>query len=414
MIDLILLREKPDYVAAMIARKDPSYDVERLIDLDRRLRQLRTEVEQIRQQRNEAARGVRPGSIAQEDRLHARGLVQRLKEREEELNDLESQFTAHYLRCPNLPLQEIPVGGKEANEVVRVWGEKPQFSFVPQHHVALNDRARWFDFGAGARMAASQFAFYESEGAHLIYTLALMMMQHNKRNGYRLVLPPYVVNEQTLEGASNFPKFRDAVYAIPEDNLFLTPTAEVNLTALYRDRLFMAEELPVRMTAWTSCFRREAGTYGATERGLIRVHQFEKVELYTIATPEQAAAEHMRMIGCAEELLQQLGLHYRISLLAGQDASFAAAKTYDLEVWMPGQGEYKEVSSASNCSDFQARRCGIRYRSPGGGKPSLVYTLNTSSLALPRIIVALMETYQQADGTIALPPILDTVVWSRS
>lgn len=413
MIDLMLLRERQDYVCEMLRRKDPSYDALRLIELDREVRSLRASSEQLRQQRNESARSVAPGSLSEDERTRARDLTHALKIKEDELRDAEIRFKEHAYRCPNIPLDDVPAGGKESNQVVKVWGEKPQFDFAPQHHVALNDRLRWFDFGAGARMASSQFVFYESEGAHLIYTLALLMMQHNKRNGYRLVLPPYVVNEQTLEGASNFPKFRDAVYAIPEDNLFLTPTAEVNLTALYRDTTFMQLDLPIRMTAWTSCFRREAGTYGATERGLIRVHEFEKIELYTITTPEQAAVEHERMIACAEQLLQLLGLHYRISLLAAQDASFAAAKTYDIEVWMPGQGEYKEVSSASNCSDFQARRSGMRYRTEGGGKTAFVSTLNTSSLALPRIIVALMETYQQADGTIALPPVLDTILWSR-
>jgi seryl-tRNA synthetase len=209
-----------------------------------------------------------------------------------------------------------------------------------------------------------------------------------------------------LTVASNFPKFRDQVYAVPEDGLFLTPTSEVNLSNLYRDKILSAEQLPIRMTSWTSCFRREAGGYGATERGLIRIHQFEKLELYTICEPEKSFQELDRMIACAESILKKLDLHYRISLLAAQDCSFPSAKTYDIEVWMPGQGAYYEVSSCSNCTDFQSRRGKIRYKAKEGDKAHLVHTLNASSLALPRLMVALMETYQQADGSIALPEIL--------
>jgi seryl-tRNA synthetase len=221
-----------------------------------------------------------------------------------------------------------------------------------------------------------------------------------------LILPPYLVNEKSLEVTGNFPKFKDQVYQIPNDDLYLIPTAEVSLANMYRDHIFAADDLPLRLTAWTSCFRREAGSYGATERGLIRIHQFEKVELFTFCQPEKAHEELDRMVSCAEKLLEMLGLTYRISLLAAQDCSFPSARTYDLEVWMPGQEAFYEVSSASNCTDFQARRGSIRYRKTATSKPELVYTLNASSLALPRLIVALMETYQQEDGSIKLPEIL--------
>jgi seryl-tRNA synthetase len=206
--------------------------------------------------------------------------------------------------------------------------------------------------------------------------------------------------------ASNFPKFKDQVYAVPADNLYLTPTSEVNLSNIYRDTILPLEKLPIRMTAWTSCFRREAGGYGAQERGLIRIHQFEKVELYSLCAPEDSFNEQDKMLACAESILQKLGLHYRVSLLAGQDCSFASAKTYDLEVWLPGQKAYYEVSSISNCTDFQARRGHIRYKKSHDGKPTLVHTLNGSSLALSRLMVAIMEVYQQADGSIAIPEVL--------
>jgi seryl-tRNA synthetase len=214
------------------------------------------------------------------------------------------------------------------------------------------------------------------------------------------------VNEQSLVVASNFPKFKDQVYAVPEDKLYLTPTAEVNLTNVYRDAILAATELPIRMTAWTSCFRREAGGYGAQERGLIRIHQFEKVELVTLCEPEQGEQEQERMLACAEDILQQLGLHYRVSLLAAQDCSFASAKTYDLEVWLPGQGCYYEVSSISNCTDFQARRGLIRFKRSTESKSELVCTLNGSSLALSRLFVALLEVYQNADGSVHIPDVL--------
>lgn len=410
MIDISLLRDQPEHVRALLKKKEPSFDSDTLITRAAELKVLQRQVEDLRQQRNELARqGATDPAMVRE---RARALGEQLKDLEQQLVAAEVRFKEIYLCCPNLPADDVPLGGKEQNEVVRTFGKQPDFSFTPQHHLALNEVVKWFDFEAAARMTGSQFVLYQGIGARLIYSLALFMMQHNQHKGYSLILPPYLVTEASLEGASEFPKFRGAVYELPEDGLYLTPTAEANLTNLYRDHTFAAEELPVRMTAWTSCFRREAGSYGANERGLIRIHQFEKVELYTLCTPEQARQEHERMLACGEEILQKLGLHYRVSLLAAQDSSFAATKTYDIEVWMPGQGIYKEVSSSSYCTDFQSRRCSIRYRAQQGGKSHLVHTLNSSSLALPRLMVALMETYQQPDGTIQLPDILNSITWS--
>lgn len=293
--------------------------------------------------------------------------------------------------------------------MVKEFGSQPTFTFTPKNHAELGERNGWFDFEAAARMTGSNFALYRGEAVCIIYKLMMLMFDNNTKLGFEPILPPYLVNEKALEGSGNFPRFKDEVYAIPEDHLYLTPTSEVNLTSMYRDHIFIASDLPRHMTAWTSCFRREAGGYGAAERGLIRIHQFEKLELYTICEPEQSELEQDKMIACAESILQTLGLHYRISLLAAQDCSFASAKTFDIEVWLPGQGIYKEVSSVSNCTDFQARRSEIRYKTAPGEKPHLVHTLNASSLALPRLLVALMETYQQADGTIELPEVLGTI-----
>jgi seryl-tRNA synthetase len=410
MIDLGLLRQDPQRVIELIKKKDPSYNAHLLRKLDEEVRRLKNEVEELRHQKNELAKQGQKG-ISEELKEQSRALSQLLKEKEQALEKVTAEFKDLYLRCPNLPADDVPEGGKENNQVVKVYGHKPTFTFEIKNHVELGALNDWFDFEAASVMTASNFALYKGEAVKLVYGLMLFMFNNNIGQGYFPILPPYLVNEKSLLAASNFPRFKDEVYAIPADKLYLTPTSEVNLTNMYRDHILAADKLPIRMTAWTSCFRREAGNYGATERGLIRIHQFEKLELYTICLPEHANAEQERMIACAETILQTLGLHYRISLLAAQDCSFASAKTYDIEVWMPGQGVYKEVSSVSNCTDFQARRAEIRYRT-STGKTQLVYTLNASSLALPRLMVALMETYQQPDGTIALPDALRSVTLS--
>ncbi len=408
MIDLGLLREQPEKVMGQIKRKDPQFPIEELAELDKKTRALMHEVEALRAQKNELAKAAQKG-ISDEIRMQSKSIGGQLKEKEAELEVLHKKFNDLYLLCPNIPFDDIPDGGKEANKVIKTWGQKPTFSFPVKNHEQIGIQNGWFDFEAAARMAGSNFVLYKNGGVDLVYGLAMLMYGHNKKSGYSPVLPPYLLNERALEGASNFPRFKEDVYALEKDGLYLTPTSEVNLSNLYRDTIFAFDQLPVRMTAWTSCFRREAGGYGSTERGLIRIHQFEKVELYTLCKPEEAESEHQRMLTCAEEILQKLGLHYRISLLAAQDCSFASAKTYDIEVWMPGQGEYKEVSSVSNCTDFQARRCGIRYRKGTHDKTHYAYTLNASSLALPRVMVALLETYQKEDGTVELPEAVKSV-----
>jgi seryl-tRNA synthetase len=408
MIDLGLLRDDPHPVVKLIKKKDPTFDIEQLIALDNKVRNAKSEVDNLRHQKNELAQQGKH-EVTEQLKQRAKLISQQLKEKESYLEVIAAQFRELYLRCPNIPMSDVPEGGKDHNKIIKVVGQKPLFDFEPRNHVELGALNHWFDFEAAAAMAGSHFAFYKNRAVPLVYGLMLHMLNNNMRHGYAPVLPPYLVNEKTLIGAGNFPRFQEEMYSIPADNLYLTPTAEVNLTSIYSNHTLMAQELPIRMTAWTSCFRREAGTYGATERGLIRIHQFEKAELYTLCLPEQSNQEHDRMIACAETLLKDLGLHYRISLLATEDSSFAAAKTYDIEVWMPGQKAYKEVSSCSNCTDFQARRSDIKYKYGPGQKSQLVYTLNGSSLALPRLMVALMETYQQSDGTIALPDILKSV-----
>lgn len=405
MIDLALLRDEPERVIALLKIKEPSFDGQRLFELDKTVRILKGEVEQLRCKKNELAKAGRAG-VTEQLRAESVQVSTSLKEKEQNLVEFEKQFQSLYLSCPNLPDPSLPEGGKEANKVVKMVGEKPTYDFPIKNHVELGEKLGWFDFGSATRIAGSNFALYKGDAVKLLYSLTMMMLKNNMKHGFQPILPSVLVNAKSLEVASNFPKFKDQVYAVTEDNLYLTPTAEVNLANLYRDTIFMADELPKRMTAWTSCFRREAGTYGATERGLIRIHQFEKVELFTICEPQKSEQEQERMLACAEEILQKLGLHYRVSLLAMQDCSFPSARTYDIEVWLPGQNSYYEVSSVSNCTDFQARRGLIRYKKSQDDRTQLTHTLNGSSLALPRLMVALMEVYQQPDGSIALPAVL--------
>lgn len=405
MIDLGLLREQPERIISLIKRKEPSFDAQRLYDLDVQLRKLRLEVEDLRKRKNELAQQGK-GGVSEELRAQSIEVSKNLKNREIELEAVYQDFKTLYLNCPNIPEESIPLGGKEANKVVKTVGEQKTYNFPVKNHLELATALGWLDFDAATRMAGSNFALYKNDGVRIMYALSMFMLKNNIKHGFEPILPPYLVNEDSLIVTSNFPKFKDQVYAVPEDKLYLTPTAEVNLTNMYRDTIIMATQLPIRMTAWTSCFRREAGSYGSTERGLIRIHQFEKVELVSICEPDQAAGEQERMLACAEDILQQLGLHYRISLLAAQDCSFASAKTYDLEVWLPGQKAYYEVSSISNCTDFQARRGLIRFKRTPESKSELVYTLNGSSLALSRLLVALIEVYQNADGSVTIPEIL--------
>ena len=405
MIDLNLLREQPERIINLIKRKEPSFNIEGLYDLDIELRKLRILVEELRHKKNELANQGKAG-INEQLRAQSIQVSKELKTKEEELAQLEQNFKMLYLNCPNIPDESVPLGGKESNKIIKTWGEKKNYNFPLKNHLEIGTALGWLDFDAATGMTASNFALYKNDGVKIMYALSMFMLKNNIKHGYEPVLPPYLVNEQSLIVSSNFPKFKDQVYAVQEDKLYLTPTAEVNLANLYRNKILSATQLPIRMTAWTSCFRREAGSYGSTERGLIRIHQFEKVELFTLCQPEHAIQEQERMLACAENILQQLGLHYRVSLLAAQDCSFASAKTYDLEVWLPGQNAYYEVSSISNCTDFQARRGLIRYKRAADSKSELVATLNGSSLALSRVLVALLEVYQNSDGSVSIPDVL--------
>jgi len=406
MIDLAKLRQEPEHIKNLILKKEPTFDIDKLLSLDTSVRSLRIEIEELRKQKNELAQQGKSG-ITDELRQKSIEIGKNLKAKEKELEAISADYKNLWLSCPNIPQEDLPVGNKESNEVVKTVGQKPEFAFQPKHHLDINDTVQWFDLEAGTKMAGSQFVFYHEMGAKLIYALTHMMLKNNKKHGFTPVIPPYLIQEKALYNSGNLPKFAGDFYSIDTDGLCLIPTAEVSLTNLHANKILSADQLPLRNTAWTSCFRREAGGYGATDRGLIRIHQFEKVELYSVCKPEDSNGELDTMIACAEDFLQQLGLHYQVSKLATQDCSFSSSKTFDIEVWLPGQGEFYEVSSCSNCTDFQARRAGIRFKKDKDSKPELVHTLNASSLAIPRLMVAIMETYQQEDGTIVLPAVLE-------
>lgn len=409
MIDLVALREHTEQIKNLIIRKDPQFPIDRLIELEKTTRSLRQEVEFLRKQKKDLSAQA-SGGLTENLREQSIEIGKQIKEAEGELEVADQELKELWLSCPNIPEDDVQLGGKEANKVIKTSGKKPSFSFTPKHHLELNERVAWFDMQAGTRMSGAQFVFYNEFGAKVIYALTHLMLKNNKKHGFNPVYPPALVVEQSLYNSGNLPKFKGDFYEITADKLCPIPTAEVPLTNLHADQIIDGEKLPLRYCAWTSCFRREAGGYGATDRGLIRIHQFEKVELYALTKPEDSNQELNKMIACAEDILQQLGLHYQISLLATQDMSFASAKTFDIEVWLPGQNQFYEVSSSSNCKDFQARRAAIRYRKSKEAKPELVHTLNASSLALPRLMVALMETYQKEDGTITLPKVLQDII----
>lgn len=409
MIDLNLLRDSFNETKELLLRKEPAFQVDRLLEFDTQTRAVKQEVEELRKQKNDLATQGAKG-LTSELREQAISLGKKLKDQEQVLEKVETELKNLWLSCPNIPKADLPLGNKEANKPVKHVGEQKAFSFQPKHHVELNEQLKWFDMEVAAQMTGTQFVFYHEMGAKVVYALTHMMLKNNAKHGFKPTIPPALIAEQGLYNSGNLPKFAGDFYSLPNDGLCLIPTAEVSLTNLHAKKILPAEQLPLRYTAWTSCFRREAGSYGALERGLIRIHQFEKVELFSITKPEQSNDELDRMIACAENILHELGLHYRVSLLAAQDCSFSSAKTFDIEVWLPGQKQYYEVSSASNCTDFQARRSQIRYRESAEDKPILANTLNASSLAIPRLMVALMETYQQADGSIQLPNSLTKIM----
>ncbi len=413
MIDPKLLRSDPEGVARRLASRGFRLDVARLqaLEEERKAIQTRTqELQHLRKQRSKEigrlkAQGADVGPLLQE----TAAIGEELKEAGERLAVLRQELEALLLTIPNLPHPSVPEGRDEADNVeLRRWGEPPSFPFRPKDHVDLGTALGQMDFEAAARIAGSRFVTLQGDLARLHRALIQFMLDlHTREHGYREAYVPYLVNAEALIGTGQLPKFEEELFKLQGDpGYYLIPTAEVPVTNLVRERILEPEELPLRLVAHTPCFRSEAGSYGKDTRGMIRQHQFEKVELVQVVRPEDSYAALEELTGHAEAVLQRLGLPYRVVALCTGDLGFAAAKTYDLEVWLPGQGRYREISSCSNFEAFQARRMKARWRRPETGRPEPVHTLNGSGLAAGRTLVAVMEHYQEADGRIRVPEAL--------
>ncbi len=413
MIDLRLLRTSPDAVRAALARRGDAglgAQLDALQALDERRRALTTQLDALNAERNagakaDAAQVKARGALPPELVAQRKALGARIGEAESALRMAEAALESKALYVPNAPLAEVPEGDASCSRVVRSWGVPAPAGGPP--HWDVGERLGLLDFPRGAKLGGSGFPLFTGAGARLVRGLiAFMLDLHTREHGYVEVSPPLLVRRRTIQGTGQVPKFEDDLYRTAPDDLFLVPTAEVPLTALHAEEILDGAVLPLAYTAYTPCFRREAGAAGKDTRGLLRVHQFDKVELVRLCRAADSAAEHEAMTGHSEAVLRRLELPYRVVLIAAGDMGFAGAKQYDLEVWAPGTGAWLEVSSASNCTDFQARRAGIRWRPGQGAKPEFVHTLNASGVALPRTIAALLETGQQPDGSVTLPAAL--------
>lgn len=414
MIDVKLVRQDPSGVrVALMRRQDEAVGlaVDAMLELDRRWRGLVGEAEQLKAGRNaqteEVARRKRAKEPADELLATLKVSAERVKRLDADTRELEGELHDALLRIPNLPHPASPTGSAAENRVVRTWGTVPEFGFTPKPHWELGQSLGILDLARGTKLSGSGFPVFTGMGARLVRSLANFMLDlHTREHGYLEVAPPFVVTRATLTGTGQLPKFEDDLYGMPKDDLFLIPTAEVPVTNLYRDEILDAPALPAAFVAFTPCFRREAGAAGKDTRGLLRVHQFDKVELVRLSRPDSSEAEHQLLTGHAERVLELLELPYRVVELASGDLGFAAARTYDLEVWAGGVGTWLECSSASTFTDFQARRANIRFRPAPGAKPEFVHTLNASGVAFARTIAALLENNQAADGSVRLPNVL--------
>ncbi len=412
MLDIKLLRKEREKIEAKLKSKDPSIDLSSVLSLDEQIRAIKTEDEHLKAKRNDYSKKVgelkKRGESADALMEEVRVIGNQIAELDEKLHQLEASFTDALARLPNIPMEDVKISPHAAdNEIVKVVGKKPSFSFAPKHHVELNEKLHLFDFIHTAKTTGSGWPAYRGWGARLEWALLSYMIDVQILNGFEFWLPPLMVRPPIMFGSGQIPKFEGQYYKLddPEYPLYLIPTSEVILNGIHSDEILAEENLPIKYAAYSPCFRREAGAAGAQERGMIRIHQFNKVEMFAFTRPDQSAEMMDQMIAVAEEILSGLQLHYRLSLLVTGDMSFAAAKTLDVEVWLPGQNRYYEVSSISNCTDYQARRSKIRYKDKTG-KTDFVHTLNGSGLATSRLMVALLENNQDADGTVHLPPVL--------
>ena len=412
MIDLKEIRKDPAGLEAKLKNKSPEIALFPILKLDERIRSLKTEVEEIKAVRNASSKEIGQKKQKGEDvsklMQDMAALGETVSLRDQEISRLEKEIEAELAILPNIPMDDVPISPSPKDNVcIKEWGQKREFDFPFKNHVELNEKLHLFDFQRATKLSGSGWPLYTGFGARLEWALINYMLDTHRKNGFTQIIPPLLMRPETMFGSAHLPKFESQLFKIRDDDyhLYLVPTSESALNGIHASETLEEEQLPIRYTAYTPCFRREAGAAGSQERGLIRTHQFNKVEMFCLTKPEDSPRIFEEMLASAEEVLQGLGLHYRNMLLTTGDMSFAAAKTIDIEVWLPGQNRYYEVSSVSNCTDFQARRAEIRYRKKGD-KPHFIHTLNGSGLATSRLMVGLLENNQQEDGSILVPKVL--------
>lgn len=412
MLDIKLIRKEREKIEKLLQTKEPDINLSPLLELDEKIRSLKTEDEKLKSQRNDLSKKVgdlkKGGQNADSIMEEVRQIGDKISSLDKELKTYEEKFHDTLSRLPNIPMSDVKVSPHAAdNVVIKTWGEKRNFDFTPKNHLELNEKLHLFDFQRSAKTSGTGWPAYCGNGARLEWALLNYMIDIQIANGFKFWLPPVLVRPEIMFGSGQIPKFEGQYYQLHDKDypLYLIPTAEVALNGLHYDEILPEESLPLKYAAYSPCFRREAGAAGSNERGLIRVHQFNKVEMFCFTKPEESEKVMEQMVSVAEEILQGLNLHYRLCLLVTGDMSFTAAKTIDVEVYLPGQNRYYEVSSISNCTDYQARRSQIRYKTKGG-KPELVHTLNGSGLATSRLLVSLLENNQNPDGSVHLPPVL--------
>ena len=412
MININRLRKEPEILEKKWLERGVKFDTKKFLAEDEKWRKLIGEIENFKKQRNSASKEIGETKKNKQDTSKA---IAKMQEVGEQIKKLESQSSiikkeldVQLLELPNIHSDQTPIGkNEEDNKHIRSWGEKPQYKFEPKTHWELGEKLNILDMPRGAKITGSGFMLSRGSGARLERALLNWFLDQHQEQGYQENVTPFIVNRQTMTGTGQLPKFEHDLYRIEEDDLFLIPTAEVPLTNIYANEILENEQLPLYLTGYTPCFRREAGAAGKDTRGIIRMHQFNKIEMVKLARPDESYTELELLVSDAENLLQKLGLHYRVIELCSSDLGFSAARCYDLEVWTPGVQRYLEVSSCSNFEDFQARRCNLKFRdNTPKSKPQFLHTLNGSGLAVPRCLIAILETYQQEDGSIQIPDIL--------
>ena len=418
MLDLKFIRENPDIVEASLKHRRADISLSQLLDADRQWRYTQTEADKLRNYQNNVSKEIaelkRSNQNASDKIAEMKNISQKIKEFNNQAQSLKAEIDKTLMEIPNIPHETTPIGSSESdNPEIKRWGKQPNFDFEPKPHWEIAEALDIVDFRRGSKIAGNNFLLYKGIGAKLERALINFMLDlHTNQHGYTEISPPFVANRPTMTGTGQLPKFESDMYRCdhdqenPENDLFLIPTAEVPITNIFANELLSGANLPINYTAYTPCFRREAGSYGRETRGMIRLHQFDKVEMVKFTTPETSYDEHESLLTNVEAVVQALSLPYRVITLCTADLGFSASKCYDVEVWTAGEERFLEISSCSNFEDFQARRANIRFRRESGAKPEFVHTLNASGLALPRVVIAILENYQYADGSVGIPQVL--------